>query len=314
MSNGRTVRLFLVDGTPGGLVTAEIMNWTGHVIVAPRSSLGDLLKRPEVKRTGVYILIGEDPDQLGETIAYFGEGDDVSTRLRLHAQPEDKGGKDFWNRALVLTSKDANLTKAHVRYLESRFIALATTARRTKLSNGSAPPLPVLPEADVSDMESFIEQAQNVLPILGVNFMRSVAAINEGTAQRPGQPSTAISPTFQMHVRKHNITATAREVDGDFTVLAGSTALATWVAGSKKSGYQALHAKLVADGSIETSGSGIATFTRDVVFSSVSAAGAVVTGRECNGRTAWRVQDTGETYGQWQNRGVDDCVDEVSDE
>ncbi len=312
MSAGRTVRLFLVDGTPGGLVTAEIMNWTGHVIAAPRSSLGDLLKRPEVKRTGVYILIGEDPDQLGETIAYFGEGDDVSTRLRLHAGPEDKGGKDFWNRALVFTSKDANLTKAHVRYLESRFIALATTARRTKLANVTAPPLTALPEADVSDMESFIAQAQNVLPILGVNFLRSMAAITEGAAQRPGQASTAISPTFQMYVRKHNITATAREVDGDFTVLAGSTALATWV--GSKSGYKALHTKLVADGSIETAGSDIATFTRDIVFSSVSAAGAVVTGRECNGRTTWRVQDTGETYGDWQNRGVDDSVDEVTDE
>ncbi len=314
MSAGKSVRLFLADGTPGGLLTAEIMNWTGHVIAAPRSSLGDLLKRPEVKRTGVYVLIGEDPDQLGETIAYFGEGDDVGARLRLHAQPEDKGGKDFWNRALVLTSKDANLTKAHVRYLESRFIALANSARRTKLANVAAPPLPVLPESDVSDMESFIEQAQNVLPILGVNFLRSVAAITEGTAQQPGHPLAAISPTFQMHVRKHNIMATAREVDGDFTVLVGSTALATWAAGSKKSGYKALHTKLVADGSIKTDGSKIATFTRDVVFSSVSAAGAVVTGRECNGRTAWRVQDTGEAYGQWQNRGVDDSVAEVTDE
>lgn len=309
MNNGRTDRLFLVDGSPGGLVTADIINWTGHVIAAPRSSLWDLLKRPEVKRTGVYILIGEDPDQLGETITYFGEGDDVSTRLRLHAGSKDKGGKNFWNRALVLTSKGANLSKAHARYLESRFIALAATALRTKLVNGTPPPLPVLPEAYESDMESFIAQAHNVLPILGVNFLRSMAAMNDGTAQLAGQPLTAISPTFQMHVRKHNTAATAREVDGDFTVLAGSTALATWAAGSK-SGYKALHTKLVADGSIETSGSGIATFTRDVVFSSVSAAGAVVTGRSCNRRTAWLVQDTGETYGQWQNRGVDEVFDE----
>ncbi len=31
MSQGRSLRLFLVDGTPNGLLTAEIMNWTGHV-------------------------------------------------------------------------------------------------------------------------------------------------------------------------------------------------------------------------------------------------------------------------------------------
>jgi hypothetical protein len=39
MSTGKSVRLFLADGTPGGLLTAEIMNWTGHIIAAPRSDL-----------------------------------------------------------------------------------------------------------------------------------------------------------------------------------------------------------------------------------------------------------------------------------
>lgn len=32
MTQGRSLRLFLVDGTPNGLLTAEIMNWTGHVL------------------------------------------------------------------------------------------------------------------------------------------------------------------------------------------------------------------------------------------------------------------------------------------
>lgn len=45
---GRTVKVFLVDGTPSGVVTAEIMNWTGRITVAPRSQLPDLAKRPEV--------------------------------------------------------------------------------------------------------------------------------------------------------------------------------------------------------------------------------------------------------------------------
>ena len=122
MSVGKSVRLFLADGTPGGLLTAEIMNWTGHVVAAPRSDLAALLQRPESKRTGIYILLGDDPNSLGGTLAYIGEGDDVSKRLYQHARPEDQGGKDFWDRAIVLTSKDTNLTKAHVRYLESRLI------------------------------------------------------------------------------------------------------------------------------------------------------------------------------------------------
>lgn len=51
--NGKQVKLFLVDGTPGGPTTAEITNWTGHVLSARRSDLADLLKREEAQRTGV---------------------------------------------------------------------------------------------------------------------------------------------------------------------------------------------------------------------------------------------------------------------
>lgn len=153
MSIGKSVRLFLADGTPGGLLTAEIMNWTGHVVAAPRSDLGALLKRAESIRTGIYILLGDDPDSMGGSLAYIGEGDDVSKRLYQHSRSEEQGGKDFWDRAIVLTSKDANLTKAHARYLESRLITLAQQANRSRLVNSTAPaPLP-LPESDVSDME-----------------------------------------------------------------------------------------------------------------------------------------------------------------
>jgi hypothetical protein len=119
----------------------------------PRSDLAALLKRQETSRTGIYLLLGDDPESLGGSLAYIGEGDDVGKRLYQHARAEDQGGKDFWERAIVLTSKDANLTKAHARYLESRFITLAQQARRSRLTNDTAPvPLP-LPEADVSDME-----------------------------------------------------------------------------------------------------------------------------------------------------------------
>jgi len=124
VSLGKSIRLYLADGTPGGLLTAEIMNWTGHVVAAPRSDLAGLLKRPEASRTGIYLLLGDDPDSLGGSLAYIGEGDDVWKRLYQHARAEDQGGKDFWDRAIMLTSKDANLTKAHARYLESRWVQL----------------------------------------------------------------------------------------------------------------------------------------------------------------------------------------------
>ena len=84
-------------------------------------------------------------------MAYIGEGDDVGERLAQHAKPEVLGGKDFWDRAIVLTSKDANLTKAHARYLEDPFIDIAKSAGRSELQNHAFPQPPPLPEADVSD-------------------------------------------------------------------------------------------------------------------------------------------------------------------
>lgn len=307
MSAGKSVRLFLADGSPGGLLTAEIMNWTGHVVAAPRSDLAALLKRPEATRTGIYILLGDDPDSLGGQAVYIGEGDDVSKRLYQHARPENQNGKDFWDRAVVLTSKDANLTKAHARYLESRFITLATQASRARLKNGNSPAPIVLPEADVSDMEYFIEQAKIVLPILGVNTFRSPRT----SATSPSAPSgggRADSPLFEMIMRKWGITATAQEVDGEFTVFEGAQARSAWT-GPTGHNYTGLRTKLENDGTLVPGPDGsMMVFSRDHAFSSPSAAAAVVAGRPANGRTDWKVQGTRTTYGEWESEGLEEAM------
>jgi hypothetical protein len=310
MSVGKSVRLFLADGTPGGLLTAEIMNWTAHVVAAPRSDLAALLRRPESSRTGIYILLGDDPDSLGGTIAYIGEGDDVSKRLYQHARPEDQGGKDFWDRAIVLTSKDTNLTKAHARYLESRLISLAQQANRARLANGTAPtPLP-LPEADISDMEYFIEQAKIVLPVLGVNILRSAATALKSTVQVGDPAGSVSSPVFELRIKKDGIVATAREVDGEFTVMAGSTARTEWIGGESHS-YRLLRRRLEADGTLPISSDRRTMhFTHDQVFASPSAAAATVVGRAANGRVEWKVQGTGVSYGSWQSESVDRALAE----
>lgn len=310
MSTGKSIRLFLVDGSPGGLLTAEIMNWTGHVVAAPRSDVAGLLKRPETSRTGIYVLLGDDPDSLGGSLAYIGEGDNVSTRLYQHARAEDQNGKDFWDRAVVLTSKDTNLTKAHARYLESRFISLAIAANRARLVNSTTPPPVVLPEADVSDMEYFIRQAAIVLPVLGVNVFRfaAPAAIVMGGGSS-GEPQT--SPIFELRLKKDGIVASAQEVDGEFVVREGSGARTAWT--GVDDGYRRLREKLEGDGTLATAPDGkTMRFAHDQVFASPSAAAAVVAGRSANGRTEWRIPGSGLTYGAWQNQGVDQAVKEVS--
>lgn len=300
MTLGRSIRLFLADGVPTGIITAEIVNWTGHVMVAPRSRLPDLLRRPEAGRTGVYFLTGDDPDGGLAPLVYIGETDNVGKRLAQHNRDEDKA---FWERACVVTSKDHNLTKAHVRYLESRLIDIATQAGRAKLTNGTAPDPGPLPESDISDMDSFIEQMRIILPVLGLDFLRdvprvSVAALPTTDAQAFIQAEDVV---FVLVSNKHELQAEAREVDGEFVVLEGS-----WARGNGSeswNSYRALREALKSDGTLVASGDYF-RFTRDRAFRSPSAASAVILDRNDNGRTSWRVKDNGKTYAQWQDERV----------
>jgi hypothetical protein len=150
MNRGKTIRIYLVDGTPTGTLTAEIVNWTGKLVVFSRSQLGDVAKRDEAHRTGMYFLCSADPENSLREWVYIGEVDGVLKRLAIHTRDERK---DFWERTVIVVSKDENLTKAHVRYLESRLIQMAREASRARVVNDTSPPIPFLPEPAVADME-----------------------------------------------------------------------------------------------------------------------------------------------------------------
>jgi len=300
---GRTVRLFLVDGTPSGLITAEIMNWTGHVLAGTRSGLPRFLERPELDRTGVYFLTGRDPKDPDNAVVYIGESDNVRKRLAQHNKDDSKG---FWERTCVVTSKDQNITKAHARYLEARLIAIAQEVGRAALSNGTTPPPIALPEADQSDMQFFIEQIRLVMPVLGFEFLRSRPRITApGIDEGQAPTSHYDSPLFELSSRKHGMRAQAREVDAEFIVLAGSLANDTYTQqGTSYSGYRKLHARLVEQGRLVPDKAGLLRFSEDIPFASPSAASAVIFGRADNGRRSWCVVGKNITYSDWQETQV----------
>ena len=299
MNTGRSLRLFLVDGTPHGLLTAEIMNWTGHVLTGPRSRLAELVQRDECARTGVYFLIGPDPDDSLRTRVYIGESDDVAQRLKQHNRPEEQGGKDFWERVCLVTSKDQNLTKAHVKYLESKLITVASAAGRCVLDNGTAHDYGNLPESDRADMAFFLEQIRIVLPVLGFEFLRE-----QVKPSAPVAPAALVmqSPRFRIESARQTLLAYGQEIDGEFVVLKGSRARGHWV--GVEGGYQALFQQLVAEGVLVADGGEHLTFSDDYAFRSPSAAAAVVYGRAANGRTSWVLESTGQTYADWQEQQV----------
>jgi len=288
MNRGKTIRIYLVDGVPTGTLTAEIMNWTGKVLVAPRSQLAELAKRDEAHRTGVYFLVGADPDSSARECVYIGEADDVLKRLANHDRDDSK---DFWTRTVIVVSKDENLTKAHGRYLESRLIQKASEAGRARVMNGTSPPPPGLPEADVADMEYFLDQVVMILPVLGLSVLQP----RPRAAAAPA--AERASPIFRLE--RVGVKAEAREVEGQFVVLKGSTARKEGV--ESWTSYRGQREQLIEEGRlVEGADPDFLVFDDDVAFSSPSAAAAVVLGRNSNGRIEWKVADTGQTYADWQ--------------
>lgn len=286
----RLLRLFLADGVSDGTILAEIGNWNGKVLAAPRARLAELLKRSEASRTGIYILTGPDPERLSGTVAYIGEADDVAARLRIHLR---SGDKDFFTRLAIVVSTDDSLTKAHARFLESRLIRLVRQADAASLANGTDPDFQRLPEADRADMDLFVEQVSLMLPILGFDLFRRSAPHSAALASTAAAGTTFIFATA-------GASATARETDEGFVVQASSTARRT-PSGTFPAGYLALRDKLVADGKLTDGPTpDLYTFATDVAFSSPSAAASIVAARSASGPREWKVEETGQTYTEWK--------------
>lgn len=291
MAQGRSVRLFLAEGTSTGVLTAEIVNWTGHVLCAPRSRLNVALQRSELRRTGVYILYGS-PLDAEMPVVYVGEGDDISQRLLSHARDDEK---DYWERFIAITNKDMNLTKAHVKFLEGRIIGLLRDARKCEIKNRTDPTFDRLPEADIADMETFLEEIQLILPVVGVDFLRKVAVSKKGAAV----VTVPESPEFILKHEGRGIDALAREEDGEFIVLKGSKGdLNEAVSFSQK--LKILRDQVLDSGRARAIDAGRFELVEDIAFSSPSAASVFLFGTSRNGRTDWLVKGTRRTYGEWR--------------
>lgn len=285
MTFGRSLELFFVDGRPEGMLTAEVFNWTGHVLRIPELSLTEGLKRDEARQTGVYILIGADDDG---PLAYIGEAENLAERIKQHAS-----SKKWWTEVVLVTTAGDALHKAHVKYLESRLVEEAKSVGHMRLENGNTPQRASLNEAARANMEAFLDTLKMVLSAIRVNLFYSE------TRRLPIQApeATAEEPLFEFGIRKHGIKAQARLVAGEMIVLKGSTARID-MSLSAHQYLTDLRAKLLLD-NILVSNEEHLIFTEDYAFSSPSAAASVIAGRNSNGRVEWKLP-SGDTLSDWQ--------------
>jgi len=282
---GRSVRLFLVDGTPQGMRTAEVGNWTGLALVCPRTDLAKLGKRNAVHGAGVYLLVAPSEALTSRLRVYVGEADDVWVRLQTHDSK-----KDWWTWVVVFVSKDENLTKAHVRWLEAKLVQEASAAKRADMENGAEPGGGHLPEADASDMEAFLDNVRLLLPVLGIDVLSADAHAG----------STKV---LTLELKWEDARAECVVRDGQFVVKKGSTARPKEVE-SLGEGYRDMRAKLKDVGVLQVGDGGLLHFTVDYAFDSPSAAAAMVSGTGLNGRAAWKVRGEGISYKEWQEQQV----------
>ncbi|MEH6491862.1 GIY-YIG nuclease family protein [Halopseudomonas sp.] len=276
-----TIKIYLPHGDPKRLRTGEISNWSGKAVAGPRTELDQLLKREEAENVGVYLLTGVDPKSGGPAV-YIGEAESIQSRLKQHVE------KDFWNHVTYFTSKDENLTKSHIRYLEGRLIELAKLAGRASLTNSQASSSK-LPESDRADMEIFLEKIEQLLPALGVEVLVPIASGAESKEEARLLLCEVSGLKATGHLTPNGIVVFAQSQAAG--KLRPSAKDYPWVVNARE--------QLIKDG-VLIPADGHLTFAKNHEFTSPSAAAAVIHGGTANGRTAWK-DTSGKTLKQLES-------------
>ena len=264
MNDPLSIKIFLVKGSASSLRTAEISNWSGKAIACSRKELDELAKREEASRPGVYFLIGNDINT-GEPSAYVGEAEEVAKCLKQHLP------KEFWNQVIAFVSKDENLTKAHVRYLEGKLIELGLKAGKGVIQNNQSSGAR-LPEADQAEMDIFLDRILKLLPVMGTSLFSVPSEIAQALEER-------------LICKTKGLVAYGNRTENGFLVYKNSQTVLEDRKSSVRS--RARRDSLKEKGILKQEGDHL-IFVNDHEFTSPSLAGTVICGGATNGLTKWK--------------------------
>ena len=279
MSFGKKIQLFLVDGSPNGRWICELSNWTGIAYKIPRSLVKKSEDRSKLTSPGVYFLFGYNEDE-DKPLIYIGEAENIISRLKQHL---DK--KDNWNEVIVFTSKDNNLNKAHIKYLEHRFYSIAKECHRYSIDNSNVPTKSSVSEADQAELEEYIFNARILVNALGHKVFESL-----NNKQNDRQNST---PVFSLSAG--NGKAYGIPTNEGFLLLKGSS-IHVVPADSLNSGIKKKVAEARNNGEIKDN-----ALMNDKLFSSSSAAAAFAVGYSISGPQQWKTEN-GETLKKFESK------------
>jgi len=268
MDHGKQIRLFLTDGSASGIRYAELMNWTGQAFACPKGLFTKLKEWPETQRAGVYVLVGLN--EKGEEAVYIGESENVLTRLLTHMS---QSTLDEIVEAFFFTSKDDNLTKGHITFLEQRLVKRAEEAKQYVVEYGREPSEKTLSKPESATMEEFLDNLYLIAAAMGYSVFESQTAELSHDGAGP------------FTLKLENGIATGYPTEEGFVVKSGSAAALT-DAPSLQAGYKALKADLKAKSVLVAAGERL-KFAQDYIFKSSSAAAGVVAGSQRSGPQSW---------------------------
>lgn len=280
---GKSINLFLMDGTANGRIKCTLANWTGVAYKIPRTELDKCKARDDLKQSGVYFLFGTS-DQTGENIVYIGQagarknGEGILNRLQEHKRNPDK---DYWTEAVVFTTSNNSFGPTEISYLENRFCSLATEAKRYLVKNGNDPTSGNITEEKESELEEFIDYAKIVMGTFGHKIFEPLTE-----DKTRNEPLLIISESKELllHLKRKSrksgqvIEANCKQTNEGFVVLKGSH-IETIDSDSIPPGIKERRQKAYIDDN------GI--LQENVLFSSPSYAASFVIGGSVNGLTAW---------------------------
>ena len=272
MSSPYVITILVTSGDPDGVRVIEKSNWTGRGVMFARADLATAVEQG-LDSPGVYMLLGDDPDEQYDRQIYVGQGDNIAKRLQQHQRDD---GKDFWDTTLVFLSGNQSLNRAHVSFLEAELIRLANSAKRARVTNGNQPSIPHLPPTDHAVAAGFLDEMRAIFPIVGVDAFETPDT----------KPSTGTA-AIRYFLSSRGGTGEGEERSDGFLVHAGAIARHDVTPSLEASGSIRIRDRLIASGRLVDEGSHY-RLAEDTLFRTPSAAALVLVGEHVNGRVEWK--------------------------
>jgi hypothetical protein len=300
-SNPQTIQIYLPSGDPRGIRIASLTTSIVQIVEVPRALLSEFQAMPESKQPAMYVLVGDDLEELDQPIAYVGRTGWVGSRLsQHHSDPK----MDFWNRALVVTSLTHSFTSTHAEYLEWAGIKTAIEAGRYSLRNGTGGTKPHTPAPLEADCKQIFEILRVLVATLGQPVFEPFSMSKPIVVGMPAiQGESGVVPEV-FFCRSSAYDATAEYTSEGMVVLKGSKAKVDIApsASDAKGSLAKMRKFLLEDGALKLEEDRL-VFQRDVLFKSPSGASDAVTGSSTSGWNMWKSKD-GKTLDELKRKAI----------